>query len=257
MRPAALLLLALAAGCGPKEGFRGLDYKGRPPRVGLAPAVLLQDVPGAYDEDLFLSGLYVGNIVFSGGFEVIQADGGMQNRSVGIQLEMQDIYRRQVGKMVTGWFADALTHDKVDWIPVDPVPTDVLTPPERTEHRGEYKALGHDNQNLPVFDLVPAPLSAAPPNPTGVGAILVPYLVCYYSHNGGWFQGQTWGTDAGARARVMWALYDAETGAPLAWGDHQATTSTHGLSSPNSSQVQEFLLDVETQLAESIDKHVL
>ncbi len=134
------------------------------------------------------------------------------------------------------------------------LPVDQLVPPARTEARGSEEGDGHDNQHLPRFELTPLPQPALPPVPAD--ALLVPWIVHYYSHNGGWFQGQTWGTGAGARIRVLWSLHDAD-GAVLGHGDHQAWYTDEDLFSPNSVQVEDHLMEVEDALCRDLRRHIL
>jgi len=255
----ALPLLALVAlGCGPKAVFRGTPYSGRPPAIGVVPTVVLQDVdaPEGPQQDVFLDNEFVGNVVFSGGYVTVRADAGMQNRSKTIDLSLQDTYLRQAVTEIDEWVAAALKahHDEV--VPMKPLPEGTLVAPDRAMWRGDYDDQGTDNQNMPLFSLHPKAFATVPPVPDGVELVLVPWLVSYYSHNAGWFQGQTWGTDAGARMRVLWSLHDAKTDAVVAWGDQDAKYLHDGLNSPNSAQVQEALMQVEGQMRKALRKRL-
>lgn len=257
MRALFPILALVALGCGPKAAFQGDPYQGQPPEIGLAPTVVAQDVLGGADQqDVFLKGMFVGNVLFKGGFTVVQANGGMQNRSKQIELSLQDTYRHQATGELDQWCADALKAHHDHWVSLKALPEGTLAPPDRALWRGTYDDQGVDNQNLPLFSLHPQPFAHAPPVPDGVELVLVPWLVSYYSHNAGWFQGQTWGTDAGARMRVLWALHDAKTGGVVAWGDQDARYIHTGLSSPNSAEVQEALMQVEGQMQKALRKHL-
>ncbi len=255
MRIASLAIVcSLAVACAPKALVRGSPYKGDPLVVGLAPPVLLHEVPGVVQEDVFLENLFVGNVVFSGGFEVVRADGGLQNRSLHIDLDLQEPYAREIRAMVEDWMIAALDRQKITWQRLDALPDESLPVPQRRDLRGSYDLEGRDNQNMPVALFNPTALRAVPALPDGIDAVLVPMVVYYYSHNGGWFQGQTWGTHTGARIRVLWSLHDAGGGRLLAWGDHETRQILKSVSSPNSSQLQDTLMEAEADMARSLAK---
>jgi hypothetical protein len=65
--------------------------------------------------------------------------------------------------------------------------------------------------------------------------------------------GQTYGSAGGARVRVFWSLYGADGGV-IGWGDHEARTEHHGNFSPNSQQIQDFLIDVEEGVCKTLKR---
>ncbi len=127
--------------------------------------------------------------------------------------------------------------------------------PVRRRVRGTHPADGTDNVNLPRFSLEPSAL--VPGSVEGVDQVLVPLVVRYYSHNGGWFLGQEYGCGMGARLRVMWTLYDNASGAPLAWGEVDARELDNRVASPSSAQLEDALLEVEAAVAKELKKQIL
>jgi hypothetical protein len=127
------------------------------------------------------------------------------------------------------------------------------SPPALRDLRGSYDGVGRDNQPLPRFALEPGGL-ADPPEGTDV--IVVPWVVRWYSHNGGWFLGQTYGTSAGARVRVFLVTHDASTGDALAWSDIDASYLSPTEFSPNTATTEDLLLLAEAALGAKLKKQV-
>jgi hypothetical protein len=149
---------------------------------------------------------------------------------------------------------EALGREGRDWLAAAPVDPGGWPAPRRRDLRGSGPLDGRDNQALPRFELSPAPWPEAPV-PDGAVGLLVPVIVHYYAHNGGWFLGQTYGSARGARARVLWARH-APDGAVEAWGEHEVRVEEHGVFSPNRAQVQDLLIDAEERLCRELRRRV-
>ncbi|MFT5684471.1 MAG: hypothetical protein ACI8RZ_005412 [Myxococcota bacterium] len=223
-----------------------------PPGIALAPAVLLYTLPDAVGEP-FYAGEYVGDVWLSGGFVRFE-EFDNQPRSVNLELRHEDRYAEQATGWLDGVFANLLDERAIPWAPM----TAEVVParPMRTDVRGSGPLDGTDNQNLPRFDLRPLPLTAPPTLPPGTDAVLVPMIVHYYSHNGGWFVGQGIGNPAGARIRVLWSLY-GDDGGVLTWGDLGTRYLEPYFYTPNQAQLQDYLIEVETEIARQLSRRAL
>ena len=226
------------------------------PRIALAPTVLLQDLPGGADP--FTSGEYVGDVWLSGGFERMPENNN-QIRSVHIELREQDAYAAQGKAWLDGAFAALLDARGAAWSPLQEDISPALTRPVRTDVRGTGPLDGADDQHLPRFTLRPAPLdpAALPALPAGTEAILVPILVHYYSHNGGWFVGQAKGNPAGARIRLLWSLHDVSDGRVLTWSSLESRYLEPYYYSPNQAELQDYLIATEEELVKTLGKTAL
>ncbi|MDP6931903.1 MAG: hypothetical protein QGG40_03265, partial [Myxococcota bacterium] len=162
----------------------------------------------------------------------------------------------------TAWLGETLSEElqrrNVSWTPVTLAPGTVPAP-TRSRHRGSHPEDDHDNLSLPRWTFQPGPLepSSLTHLDDTVSAVLVPMLLHYYSHNGGWFLGQTMGCAGGARIRVGWAVYDRTTGQPLQWGDVDARELSEAEFSPNSAVLQDFLLAAEQTLQKELRRHLV
>lgn len=223
-----------------------------PASIALAPAVLLYTLP-APDGDPFAQGEYVGDIWFSGGFSRLE-ELDNQVRSVSVELRHQEDYAAQSVAWLDATFASLLDARSISWHPLP----EGLTPPRplRTNIRGSGPLDGTDNQSLPRFDLRPLPLAAPPSLPSGTDAVLVPMIVHYYSHNGGWFIGQSTGSAAGARIRVLWSLY-GDDGGVLTWGEVGNRYIEPYFYTPNQTQLQDYLIAVEASLTRQLSRRAL
>ncbi|MCK6508158.1 hypothetical protein L6R53_33150 [Myxococcota bacterium] len=202
--------------------------------------------------DVFYANLYVGKIWHGGGYDMLP-EVGNQVRSLGLTFSHQRAYAEQVLSWVDQALAELLAAADA---PLAAVPASVeaaLQPPRRTSLRGTQGLDGEDNQNLPGFTLQPQPLDPAL-LPAGITAsrLLVPLVVHYYAHNGGWFVGQAQGCPAGARFRLLWVLHEVATGAVLTWGDLSARYVEPYFYSPNDTQLQDYLLQVEARMKEAL-----
>ena len=223
------------------------------PPLALAPTVLLNDLTGHSPEQSFEQGSLVGNIWFSGGFEILP-EAGNQVRSVNVTIDQVDAREAQVTTWLDGGMASTLTAQAASWTPLGQA---ILPPPPtQVAVRGTGALDGKDNQNLPRLELSPSPLplSSLPGEGEQTGAILVPMVVHHYSHNAGWFVGQDKGTDAGARLRLLATLYDAQTGAVLTWQDISARHEEENSFSPNHAALEDYLMAVETQVAAALSE---
>jgi hypothetical protein len=228
-------------------------------QVALAEAVLLQDLMDLEGSDPFRSGVYVGNLVFSGGFITEQHDVGLQNVSKNVAYEAEELYRAQVVALVGDMMGDALdTHRQVTWQPTT-LPLALLPPQTFRPVRGTHEEDGSDNVCLPRFDLEPTPLPAEVLGslPPGIDAVIIPLVVLYYTHNGGWFLGQTYGNSAGARIRVMTVTYDAKSGAPMGHMDVTTRFLHEEVFQPNSGQLEDFAMFSERALEKRIRRLLL
>jgi hypothetical protein len=258
--PTALALaLGLATACGPKNLHLavGQPLAAAPASIALAPPVLLEQHERLEPMDAFHRGYYVGNIWFSGGFELMPEEGD-QVRSVGVDLKDVPAYQDQAARVVEETFATLLDEHGLAWQPIDSGVERALPAPRVTPVRGTGPFDGRDNQNLPRFELQPQPLDPGelPELPPGSATVLVPMLVHYYTHNGGWFVGQRNGCSAGARMRVLWSLHDASSGRVLTWGDVGVQHQQEYHYSPNSAELQDYQLIVEAELQRWLDEQL-
>ncbi len=228
-------------------------------KVALADPILLRDFQETEETDAFRSGVYVGNLVFSGGFITEQQDVGLQNVSKKVDFEAEDRYRKQVGEILEVQFGDALDKaGKLTWqrVSIDP---DMINSHRARAVRGTHEEDGRDNVCLPRFELEPSALSAEVISelPAGTEAVIVPFVVLYYTHNAGWFLGQTYGHGGGARFRVFSVTYDAKTGAPLGHMDAMTRFLHEEVFQPNSGQLEDFAIFAERRMAKQVKKYLL
>jgi hypothetical protein len=247
---AGLLLLGVGA-CGPEDILlrSGPPLDVPPAGLALAPPVLLVERLGMEPWEAFHQGYYVGDIWFTGGYEIMPEEDN-QIRSVGVELREVGVRQDQARQQVADLFGRVLEERR--WVSTAlSAPVDLaVAAPQRRELRGSGPFDGRDNQSLPRFDLSPAPLEVAalPTLPADTHALLVPLVVHYYAHNGGWFVGQSLGCAAGARLRVLWTLYDAADGRVLSWGEIGAQFQEPYFYTPNNAQLQDYLIHVEQGL---------
>lgn len=294
-RRAVVALLAVGlVGCAAKKHDlvvrSGPDLSAPPTRVALAPAVLvhaeqltlapdgaavrdrpltstgqdgaLMDIDEATPEeaellDIFYRNLYVGKVWMGGGYDMLPAIGN-QVRSLALTFSLRTDYAAQAQSWADQTLADVLGQRE---LVVDPLPTSVeaaLTAPAIRTIRGSGPLDGHDNQNLPRIELTPAALDpSALPQGIDAPVVLVPMIVHYYAHNGGWFVGQAEGCPAGARVRLLWVLHDTGTGAVLTWGDVSARYVEKYFYSPNDVQLQDYLLAAEGMIRGALEEGLL
>lgn len=210
--------------------------------LAVAPAVLLHTLPEAVERDPFHDNSLVGNIWFSGGYEILEEE-GHQPRSVSYTIDREAEYAEQV----RAWVDAELRPLALDAGYAASTLEQAVQPaaPIRRKERGSNVLSGKDNRNLPVWSYEPRAL----PEDARAGlegqAVLVPVVVHYYTHNGGWFVGQEQGTPAGARFRLLWAVYDGGSGAVLAWGDAGARRVIPYHYTPSAVELEDLQLAVE------------
>ncbi len=232
----ALWASATLAGTGPDFeviGARAVD----PTADGFAlwPATAVPD-PRPIAE----SGVGVGHVLFSGGYETVDGPLGQQNVSVQSQLVGTE------GRWPTlaAWLGDAAPRILRHLGEAAPsTPSGALPPPVGTTRRGTYAAMGSDNAPLPRLAWTPIDGGADAPR----GRVVVPWVLAGLTHNAGWFLGQTHGSSAGARLRVLFAVYD--DGKVVGYVDCDARVIESELFSPNSVEIDELQLSVERRFA--------
>ncbi len=219
-------------------------------KVAIAPAVALFEVPGMVESDAFGEGLFVGHLFLSGGYEIFATPTGQQYRSKKVEPSLQELYAKQAAKVVDEALAETLQRKGIPFERLTSFPAEASPKPIRSQARGSSEDDTRDNVNLPRFTLAPAVLDRSKLEGLKLDAqyLLVPAVAYYYSHNGGWFMGQTLGSPAGARFRVFWALYDLSSGNPVSYGDVEARHIEPRVYSPNSAQLEDYLLRVEKDL---------
>jgi hypothetical protein len=227
--------------------------------LAVAPSVRLNEVPGAVENDPFVDGVHVGHLHMSGGYVILETERGMQHRSKEVTPSAEESYAAEASRWLDRTVAEIVSERGVEGRPISPIPPSALAPPGRRIRRGSEGDDLRDNQNLPRFELDPGPLevSALEGLPEGTRFVLVPILVHYYSHNGGWFIGQTYGTGGGARIRVLWVVYDAETGQPHSWGEVAARKLDGRRYSPSRAEIEDYLLEVESRATRGLERHLL
>jgi hypothetical protein len=261
--PRTAFVLALVAGlataCGPKNLHLALGepLAAAPSSIGLAEPILLTELERLEPMDAFHQGFYVGNIWFSGGFELMPEEDN-QVRSVGVDLQDTEPYAGQARSVVGDTFTSLLVDHELSWQAIQDSVERAVSTPRKLLTRGSGPFDGRDNQNLPRFGLQPLPLDVGelPELPPGTSAVLVPVVVHYYTHNGGWFVGQNLGCAAGARVRVLWSLHDAMNGRVLTWGEVGVQHQQEYYYSPNAVELQDYQLIVEAELARWLDEQL-
>ncbi|NOY26178.1 MAG: hypothetical protein GXP62_09935 [Oligoflexia bacterium] len=207
--------------------------------------------------NVFYANLFVGKIWHGGGYELLP-EVGNQVRSLGISLSLQRPYAEQAQQWTDDTIAAVLTERGASWTPVGSSIEAALAPPRRTSVRGTQALDGEDNQNLPNFTLIPTALDpAALPKGITADQILVPIIVHYFAHNGGWFLGQADGCPAGARFRILWVLYDVASGRVVTWGDISTRYVEPYFYTPNDVQLQDYLIQAETRMRSALSKSLL
>ena len=225
-------LLILLAACGlHKDQLLVNKSDQRPPSgIAIAPAVLLSDHE---DVDAFRTSTVVGNLQFSGGYVTDSSEKGLYNVSKNVRITNTDDHR----EMVIAWLDVSLS-------PTGQVP-ELPPPPSRIKQRGTSRIDGKDNQSLPRLRYVPAP-GGRFNAPTAI-----PWVIAYYTHNGGWFYGQQWGSGAGGRIRILLAAYDTD-GRVLGWTDVDASRIAMREFSPTGEQLDDMLMTLERRVRKKL-----
>lgn len=227
-----LLLLLLLSGCGLYKNQLHIDRSPTRPsgRIAVAAPALLIDHEQV---DAFRKSTVVGNLNFSGGYVTDTSEKGMYNVSKEIRHTSADEFRAQVG----AWLAQTL--------PATASVGQLPPPPARSLQRGTSRVDGKDNQSLPRNRYTPQPGGRF------AGPTVIPWVIAYYTHNGGWFYGQQWGTGAGARVRIVLAAYDRD-GSVLGWTDIDASRISNRVFSPTGEQLDDMLLKLERKVGKQL-----
>ena len=246
----------------PVQFIYALDAPALPPRQApdAVERVLLPEDPAAEPptsldprssrDAAFLRNDFVGNIRLGGGF-VRTGDVGMEVRSRLIELGQELAYEANAANWI-----DALVGELGAPIHTDTLGTWIAPGPERLRFRGIHREDGRDDVNLPRANVRPAPLGAVRPHANGKRWLLVPFVRSYYSHNAGWFIGQTWGTMAGARIEVLLTLYDLQEGQPVWWQVAEARTLSR-TGSPSTAALDGYLMAAEERIAKELRRGFL
>ncbi len=259
MRTCLIPLLFAGLGCAPRHLVldEGPSYNPRGQTVAVAPTQVLAELPAVATEDPFEAGLTVGHVHHAGGYELRDVPTGVLARSKSITVNAADDYAEQVRAWVDDTVSDALLRRGTSWVRAEGFDPEAFVPPRQSNLRGTTKHDGNDNLNLPRFQLRPEPLPAEARQGIEGDVLLVPMVVYYYSHNGGWFIGQRKGSSGGARFRLHWAVYDLGSGTPLSWMDQDARLIAQGNPSPTTAQIGDYLAYVEEQVERQVRRRLL
>lgn len=226
-----MLLLTLFACTFTKTRIHVEDHLDNTAVMAFAKPVYLSQLE---EQDRFRTNTTVGNITFSGGYVTETTEEGMFNVSKEVALSAEQKYTSHADR----WLGELLLSEVEFSAPL----------PERHERRGTSRLDGHDNASLPRVTLTPQPLEGEASQVT-----LVPVVASYYSHNGGWFFGQEWGTGAGARIRVLLVKY-APDGAVLGWLDVDGSRTSERVFSPTGPQLQDLLIALEKKVGRKLKR---
>lgn len=252
MRRAALLALAFLAltGCATPR-VTGWVHEGEHPAlpegpIALARPVLLLEVPGAAPSGPYEDNLFVGHIYHAGGYVLAETAGGSVHRSKNTELTRKSEYEAQARTWLAAAAREAVEASGREVLEGPALEASTLAAPSRVKVRGSHPDDGRDNLNLPRYRLAPAPM---PADESAPALVFVPFVTSYYTHNGGWFSGQTYGCGGGARVRLFWVVYDGRTGTPLAHGEVDARSLEPMENQPAPSRVEDFLMETEAEAA--------
>lgn len=193
----------------------------------------------------FLRNAYIGNILFGGGL-VRSGEVALEVRSRLLQFNQQS----EMAVMGEAWLKEslstALSEKHLSWTPLALPAT--MPAPVWVPYRGLHPEDGHDNVNIPRTHLKPADWPEAPR-----GLVMAPYLRAYYTHSGGWFNGQQYGCLGGARVEIFLVLY--EDGRPEWWMEGSGRyLGKEG--SPSRAQLDQYLLWAEDAVEYELKKQL-
>jgi hypothetical protein len=265
-----VLLLVACAAHHPIHGAtpRGLE------RVGLAEVQLVRDLPApdtassspppsrvSTDDPAaptvldperdgpFLRNEYAGVVQFGGGF-IREGEIALETRARHLTFSEQDAY----AELGVAWLADAVARALeargLQVVQTAAPRVDVT----RTKRRGSHPDDGQDNVNLPRTELTPGPLAFPQGAPEWV---VVPLLRTYLAHNGGWFQGQTYGCMAGARVEALVVLYETRSGAPVWWMTTSGRHLDERIAQATRAQLEDYIVVAETRAERDLKRHLL
>ena len=263
-----LLLLA----CATHQPIHGTKPPGLE-RVGLAEVQLVRDLPApaaapplesprvpldadnpptVLDPDRdgpFLRNEYAGVVQFGGGF-IREGDVALETRARHLTFSEQDAYAQLGG----AWLADVVKHAlEVRGVEVVPAQAPGVRV-TRTSRRGSHPDDGQDNVNLPRTELTPERLTFPEGAPDWV---VVPLVRTYLAHNGGWFQGQTYGCMAGARVEALVVLYETRSGAPVWWMTATGRHLDERVAQATRAQLEDYVLAAEARAERALRRHLL
>ena len=203
-------------------------------------------------DDPFADNLTIGHLHHEGGF-VAENKHGSQVRSKKVTLQNED----DMKTLAQQWVDERFTHIlKARGTVVESMPPieERFGAPKKENIRGSTPRDGKDNISLPRYHLKPTPLNKELLNAlTDSGDVLiVPYVVHYYTHNAGWFVGQTWGCSGGARFRVFWTAYDLKTGQVISYQDIDAWELSQRIHQPSRTQLEDFQALTEKRVAQAL-----
>jgi hypothetical protein len=232
----------------------------QPSAIVLAPTQFLFALEGHGLEQMFEAGDAVGFTTHTGGF-VHQPGAGGYVRSKEVTIEQHAEYRARVDRWTQNRVGRALSAAKITWRPLETATTLNVPKPLRSELLTEESSDGKDDVNMPYLEFAPAerwgspPLSSLVPSQgASEDAVLVPTVLYYYAHNGGWFVGQEWGCVAGARFRLLLALYRVRDGLLISSHDLEARELIENAFNPDRTAIERVLRALEGKMTVAVTK---
>ncbi|HSA34102.1 MAG TPA: hypothetical protein P5077_10285 [bacterium] len=247
----ALLLLSCAS---VPDTHQVLFPRGELPekRLTLLAPVLLNELKGVEDpSEAYDRNLYVGLIRFSGGF-IEDVGRGMMARSRELRFSHQNKFSLVIRESFAGMVRNILDARGTPYEISDADPTPLLTVTERSLI-DRYPEEGRDNINLPLiaYDIVPRKPFRVEAGLAGRLAV-VPVVEFYYGHNGGWFNGQTFGCPAGIRFRVHVLVIDGDSGEMLYRFSDEEQHLVPKQYRMNIIEIEQYLLDARKALFDKL-----
>ena len=232
----------------------------QPSAIVLAPTQFLFALEGHGPDQMFEAGDTVGFTTHKGGF-VHQAGAGGYVRSKEVIIEQHAEYQARVSRWTQDRVGRALSATKVNWRPFENAAALTVPKPLRNELLAVESPDGKDDVNMPYVEFAtaarwgsPSLASLVPPQGASEEAVLVPTVLYYYAHNGGWFLGQEWGCVAGARFRLLLALYRVRDGLLISSHDVEARESIENVYNPDRTAIARALLTLENKMATAVFK---
>lgn len=257
---ALLLSMLTACAADPVRITTQQVHAWQPSAIVLAPTQFLFALEGHGPDQMFEAGDAVGFITHKGGF-MHQAGAGGYVRSKEVTIEQHAEYRARVTRWTQGRVGQALSAAKINWRPFENTTALTVPKPLRNELLAVESPDGKDDVNMPYLEFSPAdrwgspPLaSLVPPQGASEDAMLVPTVLYYYAHNSGWFLGQEWGCVAGARFRLLLALYRVRDGLLLSSQDLEARERIENVFNPDRTSIERALLALENKMTTAVTK---
>ncbi|HNT27622.1 MAG TPA: hypothetical protein PKH10_05495 [bacterium] len=224
-------------------------------RLTLLAPVLLNELKGVEDpSEVYDRNLYVGLIRFSGGF-IEDVGRGMMARSRELRFSHQNRFSLVIRESFAGMVRNILDARGTPYNLSDADPTPLLAVTERSLI-DRYPEEGHDNTNLPriAYDIVPRTPFPADAALTG-RLVVLPVVEFYYGHNGGWFNGQTFGCPAGIRFRVHVLIVDGDSGEMFYRFSDEERYLVPKQYRMNIIEIEQYLLDARRALFDKLLRH--